>query len=79
MLCQLKLTPDDVNTPILIVDKSHALERRELIEEMKRYEGEERTFQNENLKLVNFQYFFIFLQKFLTPFILSHSILYCYI
>ncbi|XP_035735934.1 dynein regulatory complex protein 11-like [Vespa mandarinia] len=39
VLCQLKLTPDDVNTPILIVDKNHALERRELIEEMKKYEG----------------------------------------
>ncbi|KAF7411537.1 hypothetical protein HZH66_000433 [Vespula vulgaris] len=40
LLCQLKLTPDDINIPMLIVDKTHALERRKLIEELKRDEPE---------------------------------------
>lgn len=59
---------------MLIVDKTHALERRKLIEELKRDEPEKRTFQNEKLKLVNFQYFSTFLQQILTSLILFHSI-----
>ncbi|KAL2740635.1 IQ and AAA domain-containing protein 1-like [Vespula squamosa] len=40
VLCQLKLTPNDINTPILMVDKTYALERKELINEIKSYDGE---------------------------------------
>ncbi|XP_015179536.1 PREDICTED: IQ and AAA domain-containing protein 1-like [Polistes dominula] len=57
VLYKLKLTPDDVNTPGLTIDKNHALERKELIEKIKREEEEKCTFQNEKLKMYHTLYY----------------------